>query len=547
MIFRRRAKVSAKGGVDGEFYYLDQAIQNNYWDPSLPGSANSVLSIVILGTVFSEGLGLSTSSVLKTVYPLIFAIVPTILYAAYRREFSSKLSLFAALFFMFNLYFFTEALLLRRQQIALIFVALLLLLLTEKRIYPRQRSILYLIFTISLVISHYSVSANWILIVILASSIYFIKKVYDAQTTSNPSQQNESSKRFILSDQNISSYHIIFPIVIFIVWYIYTSFSTFSGIVGAGHSIIENFALFADTSAKSSTISVAMGAGFWEVPSYTKLYRLLQYAFQGFIIIGLISNIFSQGLKKLNVCFRTAAMTFLIASMILPFMSIFQNMSRLYFFTLFFLSPCCIVGAYQAYCWSCQVCRSILKHMSQSIEAQSTNENSSRKSIPSSENRAFYTLLTIICLVPFFFLTSGLVFDIGGFNEDTRVFAQIPGSNILSYGRIYPEYHDIGEVTLGSKLPRFLSHDDQIYADISTGLALVSAWHGKSNYVSHGHRIPENSYLFMRSWDIDHHVIRGPVDITRPFGKIDAIDISSLSSNKDCIYANGHAELYRIR
>ena len=531
--------------VDGEFYYLNQVIQNKYWDPSLPGSANSVLSIIVLGAIFSEGLGLSPFFVLKTLYPLIFAIVPTILYVTYKKEFSGKLPLFAALFFMFNIYFFTEALLLRRQQIALIFVALLLLLLTEKKIYSRQRSILYLIFTISLVISHYSVSINWILIVILASSIYFIKKTYDAQTASNLSQKNKSWKNFILSDLNRSSYYIIFPIVIFIAWYMYMSFSTFSNVMGAGNSIIEHFALFTDTSSKSSTISVAMGAGFWEAPPYSKLYRLLQYASQGFIIIGLMSNIFSQGFQRVGVRFRAAAIIFLVTSMFLPFISIFQNMPRLYFFTLFFLSPCCVIGAYQAYRWSCQLLRTLLKRISEIIDFQPINENN-RRLRPSSGNRPFYILLTLTFLIPFFFFNSGLVFAIQGVNEDTRSIAQIPGSNILSYGKINPEYHNVGEVTLGSKLPEFLNN--WVYADMPVGYDLVSAWYGKPSYLSYGYQLPENSYLFMRSWDIDHHIIRGPVDRDRPSGKIDYISVSVTSlSNNDYIYNNGYASLYRGR
>jgi len=530
--------------VDGEFYYLNQVIQSNYWDPSLPGSANSVLSIVILGTIFSEGLGLNPFFVLKTVYPLIFAIVPTIIYTAYKKEFSSKLSLFAALFFMFNFYFFTEALLLRRQQIALIFVALLLLLLTEKRLNPQVKSVLYLIFTISLVISHYSVSVNWILIVILASSIYFIKKNYDTQVSSNLSQQNKLGKKFILSDQNISPYHIVFLVAIFVVWYVYIGFSVFSNIVGAGNSIIKNFALLTDTSSKSPTISAAMGAGFWEAPPYSKVYRLLQYGSQGFILIGLMSNILSQGFQKLSVCFRAAAMAFLITSMVLPLMSIFQNMPRLYFFALLFLSPCCIIGACQVYHWFCQLCMGLKISISKVNEYRTIGDDIRRARF-GLENRSFYTLFAIFILIPFFFFNCGLMFDIGGFNEDTRSIARIPSSNILSYGKIDPEYPNMGEVMLGLKIPQFLE-DNPIYADILTGVDLISTWHKKVNYFPCEHQIPENSYIFIRSWNIERSVIRVPDNDIRPTEGSHFISLSNLSlQNKDYLYNNGYAALFR--
>lgn len=191
------------------------------------------------------------------------------------------------------------------------------------------------------------------------------------------------------------------------------------------------------------------------------------------------------------------------------------------------------------YYWSRQLSGGFLKYVIQI-------NKKSRRTTPSSENRFFYTSLTVLFLVPFILFNSGLMFDIGGFNEDTRANARIPGSNILSYGKIDSEYHNVGEVLLGSKLPGIINNNNRVYADIPVGVDLVSAWYRNSHYLSHGQQLSENSYLIMRSWNINHQIMRIPADRNNPLVGTDYITVSSIPlSNKDYIYNSGHASLYR--
>lgn len=529
--------------VDGELFYLDLVAQKNYWDISLSGSANTVLSITTLGPIFSEMLGINSFIALKTVYPLIFAIIPTVLYTVYRDEFSNKLSLYAVIFFMFNLYFFTEALLLRRQQIALFFIALLLLLLNEKEICSQKKSLLYLIFTASLVVSHYSVSINWILMIIFVSLIWLILAIFTNKVQSCGFRKNVLSRMITVLEQRLPLYHITFLIAAFIIWYLYVGFSAFSDIVGVGGTIIEYFDLFTDASSKSPHILSAMGGGFWDAPIYSQLSRLLQYSAQGFIIIGLISSIYSRGFRKINTPFRIAAMTFIALAIILPFMSIFQNMPRIYFFTLFFLSPCCIEGAYQLYLGANRVYREFQKIIPKNVNDKFI-ENQNETVRYSLENRTgsrtFYVVLSLFFLIPFFLFNVGLIFEGGGFDEDTSAVAQISSSGILSYGKVDAGYYTLPEVLLGSKIPQYIGDNSQVYADKLLGGELIFTWCSNGRYVPQDLQLPTNSYLFLRSWNIVHCNLK----VDSPSGGTHYIDASGLLQDKDYIYSNGYASFY---
>jgi len=527
--------------VDGEYYFLNQVFQNNYWDSSIFGSANAVLSIGILGSVFLEVLGVDPFMALKIIYPLIFASIPVILYTVYKRGLSNQMSLFAVLFYMFNFYYFTEALLLRRQQVALFFVVLLVLILTDKRIALRKSSILYILFTISLVVSHYAVSMNWILIVILTSSIYILLNVDIVQIFSN---RNISYNIRALTGA-ISIYHICFLVAIFLVWYMYVGFSALFSVVHAGGSIIENLVSFMDISSKSPMIPSAMGVGFWDAPTQSKLYRLLQYAAQGFIIIGVLKSIYSRSYHKLDTCFQIAAIVFLIASIVLPFMSIIQNVARIYFITLIFLAPCCIYGAYQVYHGLCRLYGGLQQYSLSIFNYRLIFPK--KKNIPQhTEGRLFYASLVLFFLIPFFLFNVGFMFDIGGFNQDTRALARIPNSDILSYAKLDTGYHVPGEIILGLKIPQYLNSSNQVYADTWAGYDIVSADYNNALNIPQGLQMPEDSYLFMRSWNINAYAL-----MVRPEslnGYVYSMDIpSSLLPSYDYIYSNGYASLYKVR
>lgn len=524
--------------VDGEFFFLNQVIQNQYWDPTQYASANTVLSIVILGPVFSSVMGVNIYSILKIVYPLIFSMIPLVLYCVFKKEFSARLSFFATLFFMFNFYFFTEALLLRRQQVALLFFALILLILVEKNVSKWVRALFFSFFAFSLIVSHYAVSVNVILIFLLAYLLFKIHKQYVVGSTLKIDSNNTSSlKKCRVSGFRLSTAYVLLLIALFMTWYMYMGFSVFANIVESGNQIVDYLALFSDPSAKSSSISSALGGGFFESPLYGQIYRILQYTAQALILISVVNSFRSINSWKGGVFFRIAALLFLVVAILLPFFTLHQNVGRLYFFTLFILAPCCVDGA-------SLLCYGVSRRINWIIHI-------TRKKLPEKRwvgrktgkllncNNALYLIFAIIFLVPFFIYNTGMIFDTGQIYEKNNSSGWIPRSGSLSYGYIDTEYHNPAEIMLASKVPQYLPEGSKIYGDVWTGHDLVSSWFSNTLLIPNNLQISGDSYVFLRSWNIGN-------TICTPSGRIyEYKQTSDLPlTKKNLIYNNAYASLY---
>ena len=123
----------------------------NYMD-----AYNACLSITILPTVFHYFTQVSDPYVFKTLFQCTFAFTPITIYGLARRFADRLVAYLATFFFMATLDFFRELPALDRQEIAYIFFGLLLLTLFNKQVAPLQKKLLFLIFSISIVLSHYS-------------------------------------------------------------------------------------------------------------------------------------------------------------------------------------------------------------------------------------------------------------------------------------------------------------------------------------------------------------------------------------------------------
>lgn len=122
----------------------------NYQDPY-----NACLSITILPTLFHYFTKIDNASVFKILYQFPFALLPIIIYSIARKFTNCLLSFLSVFFFMSPVGFLGMSNMLR-QSIAYLFFGLLLLILFSKQIVPIQKKILFIIFSFSMVLSHYS-------------------------------------------------------------------------------------------------------------------------------------------------------------------------------------------------------------------------------------------------------------------------------------------------------------------------------------------------------------------------------------------------------
>ena len=130
---------------------------NQLWSMANYADAyNACLSITILPTLFHYFTKVDNPFVFKVLFQCIFALTPITIYSL-AKKFATRLTAFlCAFFFMSTIDFFRELPALIRQEIAYLFFGLLLLTLFNKQIAPLQKKTLFVFFSFSIVLSHYS-------------------------------------------------------------------------------------------------------------------------------------------------------------------------------------------------------------------------------------------------------------------------------------------------------------------------------------------------------------------------------------------------------
>lgn len=123
---------------------------------------NACISITILPTIFQVLTHIPTEYVYKVIYQILFAVVPVMVYAIARRYMTDLLAFIAAFFLMSQTWFFEQMPALIRQETAFIFFVVALLTLLDRQLALRTRYILFYLFTIGLILSHYSTAYVWI-------------------------------------------------------------------------------------------------------------------------------------------------------------------------------------------------------------------------------------------------------------------------------------------------------------------------------------------------------------------------------------------------
>ncbi|MDP6576799.1 MAG: DUF2206 domain-containing protein [Dehalococcoidales bacterium] len=161
-----------------EYYFPQFIVENGYWDATRAHGYNTALSLTMLVPIYSLVLDIDGAWVFKTVSPFVFALVPLILFHVFRQQISPRKAFLAAFFFMAVPTFSLEMVALIKQQFAEFFFALVILLLVDRKLGLGQRLTLAIVFSMSIIVSHYGVGGicliyfaiAWLLIVAIRNS-----------------------------------------------------------------------------------------------------------------------------------------------------------------------------------------------------------------------------------------------------------------------------------------------------------------------------------------------------------------------------------------
>ncbi|RAP52610.1 MAG: hypothetical protein BZ138_02930 [Methanosphaera sp. rholeuAM270] len=142
-----------------EYQFATYVIKNGIWDHTWPHAYNAMLSVVMYAPIYNKLSGMTLTWILKFIYPFLFSLISIGLYKIFEKRTGGKIAFLAAFFFIaYNGFSYGWMVQMARQQIAEIFLVLLVWLMIDRKIPQNKRKILYLLFGVGLILSHYSVT-----------------------------------------------------------------------------------------------------------------------------------------------------------------------------------------------------------------------------------------------------------------------------------------------------------------------------------------------------------------------------------------------------
>lgn len=334
-----------------ESFFVNLVISDSFWNWNLYDNNNGSLATVILAPIFHQFCNIDITWIFKLIYPFLLSLVSIALYEFFKNKMSERTAFLSAFYFTSLNASYAMISALGKQAIAeLFYVCFILLIFNKSKDKQIQKSVLLIIFAISIIVSHYGLSYILMFSLIFLSlvSIFFSKySLYIPLVNLMPKK--------ILSP----SINFIFLFIIFtLAWFMYVS----------GSSIIDAIVHI------GNHISNTIFRDFFNPETSRGLYRLAINRYSPISIIGrsitLISISFIFVGAFILLFFRQKNTKFELEYLVL---SIFwlgicaaaiaisgfsvMNPDRLLHLALFFLAPLGVVGSMNFFGKICQLMR----------------------------------------------------------------------------------------------------------------------------------------------------------------------------------------------
>ncbi|OEC86112.1 MULTISPECIES: DUF2206 domain-containing protein [Methanobacterium] len=278
-------------GVDShnEYYFFFNTLQNLHWSLEwsqfFKSPLDACVSISLLPAVYQSLMKINPEMLFKILYPLLYSVSPLAVYLISRKYVGDLYAFIAAFFFMSQINFLwttSNA----RTNIAILFFSMMLLLLIDNKIKPLQRSILMVLFVISIVLSHYSTSFL-VMGILLGSFIagWIFSKFY--------------LRRGVELNTAVTSSLIMLFFAFAFLWYSQITGFAFNSITGFLVKKVVMFNSFFIIEYKDVGVSAVLGEGLLQ----KSLPSQVNFAFLWLIILSIASSVFTLILKYKKMAF----------------------------------------------------------------------------------------------------------------------------------------------------------------------------------------------------------------------------------------------------
>jgi uncharacterized membrane protein len=541
-----------------EYQFAQLALNHGIWAYAMPGTINSCLSIVIMAPVYSQILNLDIAHIFKILYPLFFSLVPLLLYRIFRLQIGPKKAFLAAFFFMAVPTFSLEMIGLARQQVAELFMALFILLLVERRLRFKPKLIMMVVFTLAMAVSHYALgfinfgylSLMLVLVIIMRSNWFRKAWAWLTQRTGGlPEYIKEPGSGGLPLSILITP--VILYFIIVITWYGLTASgsslqflaatlsSQFIDTVRAIYAFFGQAHLNVPTASVQSNalIQTALGLDFSQVSLPGKIFRILQYLTQIFIIVGCFRLLIKPSGLKFRIeyiALSLVSVAILAACIVLPDFAARLNATRWYHIALLTLAPFCILGAKALWDTAKFIWRRIRNRV---VNLQYADSGT-----------GFNAAVTLLILIPYFIFTSGIIYEITGQQDTEKI--DVPYSIALSASRT-----DAARIfnAMDWRSSQWLYQQNanhlQIYTDYhALKMLFYVDFNVPANLVASDTELQIPSYVYLSTWNNKTGELTS-IEPGKPgIRKHDNIkDISGLAGaigRGDLVYANGGATVW---
>lgn len=323
-------------GIDVHLeYYSFQLTQNTFhWDlNAYYNPYNACMSITILPQIYQVLSNMGGEYIFKLFMAFIGSVTPLLVYLVARKYSSAKYAFFAALLFIFQL-FFINLLGAVRQEIAIIFFFLTVMVVFDSEMDKWARKFLIVLFIFSTLISHYSTAYVAFILLLPILLLPFFQKL-------------KREKKLNFTNFDI----IIVSLVLIAIWYFLVAKVQFASGVQVLGKTVEVAAGTGLTSALVATrgayVLGILGVVFKSLPNAVSV--IVHDLIFATIIVGIYAIIrnFSHYKEKFSTEFLLGiiiSLILLVLFVALPYISIAYDVARLFFQLLIFLGPVFVIG-----------------------------------------------------------------------------------------------------------------------------------------------------------------------------------------------------------
>jgi len=377
--------------IHEETYFAQLTFANSFWNRAIFHPYNAMISVTILPTIYMRYLNVDATLVFKIVYPLVFSLVPLILFYAFRKRTNSLVAFLGVFFFMSMDTFYDGMLSLARQMIGELFLALLILLIVDENVDLAKKKLLFYAFSIGLLFSHYSLAY---LFLFFALAAFAVSSYFEGGRA-----QRMITGKFIFGYALATS-----------VWYIFA-------VPAASQSLVDDLNLIYNSLVGST---FGPGPGGLLPPAISLLRRVSQYEFyllQLFIIFGIIALVAVRKKARFNPEYAgmsVGSLLLLLMSVGLPSFAATLNIGRIYHISLFLLAPFCVLGGISVLELVANGARAMKSRQCPSVKGL---ERVFAHALSKEESKRTWTLLITFLLISLFLFQVGFIYKATGDNN----------------------------------------------------------------------------------------------------------------------------------